>query len=94
MPPLWSRTTTRRITQALLPALSIAATTACAPLLTGTTDPAQIKSIMESTNARGCIYARVSATPWASATTVIVGTWGDPPPSLEECWKGLPAGIP
>jgi len=72
----------------------IVALSGCATLLTGTTDPGQVKAIMESTNARGCIYARVSATPWASATTVVVGTWGDPPPSLEECWKGLPTGIP
>jgi len=66
----------------------------CAPLLTGTTDPAQVKSIMESTNARGCIYARASAAPWAQATTIIIGTWGQDGPRFEDCWKGIPPGIP
>jgi len=68
--------------------------TGCAPLLTGTTDPAQVKAIMESTNARGCIYARASAAPWAQATTVIIGTWGQDGPRFEDCWKGIPPGIP
>jgi len=66
----------------------------CAPLLTGTTDPAKISAIMQSTNAAGCIYARASAAPWASITTIIVGTWGDPRPSLQECWKQLPPELP
>jgi hypothetical protein len=66
----------------------------CAPLITGTNDPAKVKEIMQSTNARGCIYARASATPWAQATTIIVGTWGTDGPKFSECWQGLPAGVP
>lgn len=69
-------------------------TSACSLLLTGSTDPAKVQTIMASTNARGCIYARASATPWASATVVLVGTWGDPAPSLQECWKQLPPDLP
>jgi hypothetical protein len=68
--------------------------TSCGLLLTGSTDPAKVQAIMDSTNARGCIYARASATPWASASTILVGTWGDPPPSLKECWQTLPPATP
>lgn len=78
---------------ALAIAIAIACT-ACGFLLTGTTDPGKVQAIMDSTHARGCIYARASASPWASASTVLVGTWGDPPPSLEECWKNLPPAMP
>ena len=62
----------------------------CAPLLTGTTDPGKVAAIMESTNARGCIFTRASASPWASAVIYLMGTWGDPAPELERCWKVLP----
>jgi hypothetical protein len=81
-----------KIIFAALAALSLCAS--CGYLLTGSTDPAKVEKIMDSTHARGCIYARASATPWASASTVLVGTWGDPPPSLEECWKNLPPAMP
>jgi len=67
---------------------------ACGFLLTGSTDPGKVKTIMDSTHARGCIYTRVSAQPWASATTVLVGTWGDPPPTMKECWTTLPPAAP
>jgi hypothetical protein len=77
--------------------LVIAATvlllTGCGFLLTGTTDPAQVQPIMQSTNARGCIYTRASAAPWAQVTTILVGTWGQDPPPYQACWQGLPAGI-
>lgn len=66
----------------------------CALLLTGSTDPAKVAAIMDSVNARGCIFARASATPWASATTVIVGTWGEPAPDLATCWEQLPTVAP
>jgi hypothetical protein len=66
----------------------------CGLLLTGSNDPGKVQTIMDSTNARGCIYARASASPWASATIVLVGTWGDPPPTLDECWKQLPPDLP
>jgi hypothetical protein len=68
--------------------------TACGFLLTGSTDPGKVQTIMDSTHARGCIYTRVSAQPWASATTVLVGTWGDPPPTMKECWTTLPPSAP
>ena len=70
------------------------AQSACGFLLTGSTDPGKVQTIMDSTHARGCIYARASALPWASATTVLVGTWGDPPPSMSECWDKLPPDLP
>lgn len=66
----------------------------CAPLLTGSTDPKDIRDIMQTQNARGCLYARASATPWAQATIIVIGTWGPDPPPYEQCWQGLPSGIP
>lgn len=74
--------------------LVLALGTACAPLLYGGSDPQASLAVMKETNARGCIYVRASAQPWAQATTIIVGTWGQDPPDYKECWKGLPAGIP
>lgn len=79
---------------ALLVLWWIMGTTSCGFLLTGSTDPGKVQTIMDSTHARGCIYARASALPWASATTVLVGTWGDPPPSMSECWDKLPPSAP
>lgn len=67
---------------------------ACAPLLTGSTDPQASLAILKEQNARGCVYVRASAQPWAQATTIIVGTWGIDPPKYADCWKGLPAGMP
>lgn len=85
----------RTLVARLLPALLlIPLLTACGFLLTGSTDPGKVQTIMDSTHARGCIYARASALPWASATTVLVGTWGDPPPSMKECWSTLPPSSP
>lgn len=69
-------------------------TTSCTTLLAGTTDPGKVQAIMQSTNAAGCIYTRASASPWASITTIIVGAWGDPRPSLTECWQQLPRDNP
>jgi hypothetical protein len=79
---------------ALLILLTALALPACGFLLTGSTDPGKVQSIMDSTHARGCIYTRASATPWASATTILVGTWGDPPPTMKECWQYLPPTTP
>jgi hypothetical protein len=58
------------------------------------TDTTQQTAIMAQQNARGCIYFKANAAPWASVTTILVGTWGSSPPSYAECWKGLPAGMP
>jgi len=88
--PIRKRSSVMLLFVLLLTALA----SACGFILTGSNDPAKVQAIMDSTHARGCIYARASATPWASATTVLVGTWGDPPPSLEECWKTLPPDLP
>jgi len=57
------------------------------------TDTTQQVAIMAQQNARGCVYLRANAAPWANVTTIIVGTWGQDPPSYTECWKGLPAEI-
>jgi len=79
---------------ATIPLLIFIWLTSCGFLLTGSTDPGKVQAIMESTHARGCIYARASAEPWAKATTILVGTWGDPPPSMSECWDKLPPSAP
>ena len=54
---------------------------------------AQQIEIMKQQNARGCIYFYGSAAPWATVKTIIVGTWGQDPPSYSECWQGLPPGL-
>ena len=87
-------TTPPLVTPALLILCTALLIPACGFLLTGSTDPGKVQTIMDSTHARGCIYARASAQPWASATTVLVGTWGDPPPSMKECWTTLPPAVP
>lgn len=56
-------------------------------------DPSSQLAIMKQENARGCIYFRGNATPWADVKTVIVGTWGQNPPLYAECWQGLPSGF-
>jgi hypothetical protein len=89
-----TRATRKTAAPPLLALLLALLASACGLILTGSNDPAKVQAIMDSTHARGCIYARASATPWASATTVLVGTWGDPPPSLDECWKTLPPTMP
>jgi len=66
----------------------------CATLLTGTNDPAKVEAIMNSTHIRGCVYTRASGTPWASVVTYLVGTFGEPQPSLDECRKTLPPNSP
>ena len=68
--------------------------TSCAYLLTGSTDPAHVETIMKATNSRGCILGRADAKPWAQAALLLFGTWGDNPPSQEDCWKGMPVGGP
>ena len=83
-----------RATGLLLAIAAVVTLSGCGWLLTGSTDPGKVQAIMDSTHARGCIYARASALPWASATTVLVGTWGDPPPNMTECWEKLPPAAP
>ena len=79
------------VLHAMLAALLIAA---CAGLTTSCASTSDAKKLMDSTNARGCLYSRASATPWAQATIIVVGTWGENPPTYAECWQGLPAAIP
>ena len=81
-------------TTSVMIAVVLALLPGCAPLLAGTTDPGKIAAIMQATNAAGCIYTRASASPWASVTTILVGAWGEPRPSLEECWRQLPTENP
>ncbi len=66
----------------------------CAPLLTGTGNVDDALKVMREQNARGCLYVRGNAKPWADASLIVVGTWGSEPPPYEKCWSGLPAGIP
>lgn len=51
----------------------------------------QSLDIMREQNARGCIFARAAATPWASGGILLVGTWGQNPPTYSQCWQNLPA---
>lgn len=53
----------------------------------------QSLDVMKQENARGCVYFRGSAAPWASVNTLIVGTWGQDPPAYEACWRGIPPGL-
>ena len=57
------------------------------------TDTTQQIAIMQQQNARGCVYLRANAQPWASVTTIIVATFGQAPPTYEQCWQGLPREI-
>jgi hypothetical protein len=66
----------------------------CGAMLTGSASSSDSLKVMAQENARGCIYIRASATPWAQATLILIGTWGQDPPLYSECWLGLPAGIP
>jgi len=86
--------TTGGAVRTLAAAATVLIMAGCAPLLTGTSDPGKIQTIMDSTKARGCIYSRASAKPWVSATVVLVGTFGEPPPTMAECWKHLPPELP
>ena len=77
---------------ALYIALATLTLTACGPLLTGSSDPAAIKTIMESTDARGCIAHRNHTEQFLRSDTYIIGTWGTPPPELADCiraWQGV-----
>ncbi len=66
----------------------------CARILTGTGSTEEALAIMREQNARGCIYAKGKAQPWADVTIIVVGTWGQEPPPYDQCWSGLPSGIP
>jgi hypothetical protein len=46
--------------------------------------------VMQQQNARGCLFIRGSATPFASAGFVAVGTWGNDPPAYKDCFIGMP----
>jgi hypothetical protein len=58
------------------------------------TETTQQLAIMQQANARGCVYFKGNAAPWANVTTIVIGTWGQDPPTYADCWLGLPAGIP
>ena len=62
-------------------------------LLNQNNTEAQTQAILQQQNARGCIYFYGTAAPWASVKTVIVGTWGQNPPSYKDCWQGIPPGL-
>lgn len=66
----------------------------CAPLLTGTSNVDDALKVLEWQNARGCLYVRGNARPYADVTALVVGTWGPDPPAYAECWQGLPPGVP
>lgn len=68
--------------------------TACAPLITGSTDPQAVSEIMQSTNARGCLYHTNHTEQFLRSDTVIIGVWGTPSPQLSECIPGLPRLLP
>lgn len=74
-------------------ALALAGCSGLGILQNPATDTTQQVAIMAQQNARGCVYLRANAAPWASVTTIIVGTWGQDPPSYAECWRDLPAEI-
>ena len=50
----------------------------------------QSLEIIREQHARGCVFARAAATPWAAGGILLVGTWGPNPPTYEQCWKNLP----
>lgn len=66
----------------------------CAPLLTGTNSVEDALKVMREQNARGCLYLKGKAQPWADVTLMVVGTWGQEPPAYAECWTGLPTAAP
>jgi hypothetical protein len=53
----------------------------------------QAAEIVRMENARGCVYFRGSAAPWASLNALVVGTFGTDPPAYVECWRGIPPGL-
>lgn len=57
------------------------------------TDTTQQLAIMQQQNSRGCVFLRANAQPWANVTTILVGTFGQSPPTYEQCWQGLPREI-
>lgn len=49
------------------------------------------ESIMQDTNARGCLFLRATATPLAGGGLLLVGTWGPDPPPYRECFDSMPS---
>ncbi len=70
--------------------LLISLATGCAFPMAGGMDSSQTLEIMKAQNARGCLFIRGSATPWASAGFMAIGTWGTDPPPYNECFSGIP----
>lgn len=93
----WKKISGGTIVRMLLLCALLMALSACSGLgilQNPATDTSQQAAIMQQQNARDCVYFKANAAPWAQVTTIIVGTWGQNPPSYAECWQGLPAGIP
>lgn len=74
----------------LVPALLGVLLTGCAALYGTKASPEDVRALLELQNARGCIYFRGAALPWADVTMHVIGTWGSNPPTYEECFKSLP----
>lgn len=49
------------------------------------------ESIMQDSNARGCLFLRATATPLAGGGILLVGTWGPDPPPYRECFDSMPS---
>jgi len=64
--------------------------TGCPGTFLGGMNSTESLEVMRAQNARGCIFIMGNATSFASARFIVVGTWGDSPPSYEECWRRLP----
>lgn len=58
------------------------------PML-GRRNSADSLGVMKVRNARGCIYVHGSATTFASAGFVMVGTWSQGPPPYDQCFEGM-----
>ena len=79
----------------LMMVIALALLTGCSGLasLNPNLSAEQQATIMKQENARGCIYFRGNAAPFANVSTLIVGTWGSDPPAYADCWKELPSGF-
>lgn len=82
------------IARAIITLAALSLITACAPILTGTANVDDALKVMQAQDARGCIYLKGKAQPWADVTLMVVGTWGAQPPAYKECWTGLPTQAP
>ncbi len=46
---------------------------------------------LEHPTFNGCVYGKGNGAPFVNAGLVVVGTVGEHPPTLAECWNRLPA---